>query len=432
MRKHLGVLITVIAIIIIIIMVGVSKYKHNNQLLKYENDLNNLISKIINVKNNENIFHTINDESDIPHGNVNVLDIPGGGIRNTVYIVYLLRINNHYLNKNIDMLKMFNVFGGVSAGAIITGAIAYREIMLKHVAKNHKSEFIACMQLFKYSDEQMMRCIAWIESDSNQLNYGTLILQWLFYSFISLKDVLFNVPMVKRITTLDGYLHPMMSSKDKHDYLKKYFDFDIKSILNSRTFITCAIVIPNKLTDRTTNNLIIFTNDPKSFNPKMNPNMIPEYTITNMGDIINLSTHTIGLYPVNETLPFAWDATTYINNLSTIIIPLIMNHSLNFKLKYVTFGYYRRLVYENNNGLDWWIKNIPALIRIQTLYDMNTIKFFQKDKYLHVMFPAGRDAFDESNDALLDDIQRGINGSTVELIKFINDEISSFTTPLKI
>ena len=121
MRKtHIGTWLIIITILIIAIA-GISNYRQLNHDAKF----NELILKISNVNNYENIFHTINDESDIAH-DINVLDISGGAFKDLQYIAYLLRVNDYYLNKNIDMLRMFNVFGGVSSGAIITGAIACR------------------------------------------------------------------------------------------------------------------------------------------------------------------------------------------------------------------------------------------------------------------------------------------------------------------
>ena len=417
-----------VALIIILIAISVSvtvRILNYNKQLHYESEFNELILPLINEKNNEKIFYTTNMESD-PKQYKNVMDISGGGLRNTSFIVYLLRLNNYYLDKNIDMLRMFNIFGGVSAGSIITGAIVYRESVLKNVVKNAKSGLIECMKMFKYTDAQITQCIELITHDSRELNYGTLILQWMFYEFISLKDKLFNVSVFDRITTLNGYLHPLLSSNDKLAYLKRYFDFDIKSTLKMRTFITCAIKISNEKNvskDGTPNELVIFTNTAHDMN---GANVIAyEHNITNVADIIHISTHTIGYYPVNSQYPFAWDATAYMNNISTIIIPFYLNHLSDMKLNYFALDNIKNLTYENNEGAVWWHKNVVQLVRIQTKYDMNQMKQLQKNKYHNVDFENTSTPFDVSHDAMLNDIRIGSGVSINDSVKFIRDEMSS-------
>lgn len=423
----------VLTIIVVIAVIATVKILNHTKQLHYEREFNELIMPLINEKNNEKIFYATNVESD-PKQCKNVLDISGGGLRNTRFVVYLLRLNNFYLDKNIDMLRMFNIFGGVSAGAIMTGAIAYREHVLKNCVKNNKSSLIECMKMFKYTDAQITKCIELILHDSRELNYGTLILQWIFYEFISLKDKLFNVSVFDRITTLNGLLHPQLSSSDKLAYLKRYFDFDIKSILKTRKFITCAIKIANEKNVAsygtandpnygTPNQIIVFTNSEREFH---SPNFITYDHVVNVADIIHISTHTIGVYPVCAQYPFAWDATVYMNNISTLIIPLFLNHSVNPNLNYFALSNIKNLTYEKNEGVLWWFNNVGALVRIQTKYDMQTMKFLQKNKYHNVIIDKGiHGAFDISTDAMLSDIRNGSDVSINESVKFIRDEISS-------
>jgi hypothetical protein len=424
----------VLTIIVVIAVIATVKILNHTKQLHYEREFNELIMPLINEKNNEKIFYATNVESD-PKQYKNVLDISGGGLRNTRFVVYLLRLNNYYLDKNIDMLRMFNVFGGVSAGAIITGAIAYREHVLKNCVKNDKSSLIECMKMFKYTDAQITKCIEWILHDSRELNYGTLILQWMVYEFISLRDKLFNVSVFDRITTLNGYLHPQLSSSDKRAYLKRYFDFDIKSILKTRKFITCAIKIANEKNVAsygtvnehnygTPNQIIVFTNSEREFN---SPNLVTyDHVVTNVADIIHISTHTIGVYPVCAQYPFAWDATAYMNNISTLIIPLFLNHSVNPNLNYFGLSNIKNLTYEKNEGILWWIHNVDALVRIQTKYNMQMMKFLQKTKYHNVIIDrGGNHAFDTSTDAMLNDIRNGSGVSINDSVKFIRDEMSS-------
>jgi len=418
-----AVAFTIIIIAIIVAIIATVKILNYNKQLHYDSEFNELILPLINEKNNEKIFYATNVESD-PKQYKNVLDISGGGLRNTSFIVYLLRLNNYYLDKNIDMLRMFNIFGGVSAGSIISGAIACREIVLKNVVKNAKIGLIECMQMFKYTDAQITKCIELILHDSTELNYGTLILQWMFYEFISLKDKIFNVSVFDRITTLNGVLHPLLSSNDKHAYLKRYFDFDMNTISKMRRFITCAIQISNEKNvseDGTPNELVIFTNT-REMNGR---NVITyDHNITNVADIIHISTHTIGYYPVNLQYPFAWDATAYMNNISTLIIPLYLNHSTNLKLNYFALDNIKNLTYEHNEGSLWWLKNVVPLVRIQTKYDMYQMKHLQKNKYHNVDFNVTSTSFDVSTDAMLNDIRAGSDISINYSVKFIRDEMS--------
>ena len=414
MRKITWLIVVTILIIVIVI---ISNYKKH---LQYDAHFSDLMLKIINSKNNEKIFHTINDEYD--GHDINVLDVSGGGFKDMQYIVYLLRVNDHYLNENIDMLRMFNVIGGISSGSIIACAIAFRELVFKHVLKNNKSEFIQCMQMFKYSDAQIVKCIAHIANESTQLNYGTLILQWLFYLYLDLKTKLLNASVFKQITTLHGYLHPSLSSKNKHTYFKKYFDFDMKDIVKSRTFISCGVIIPSKKPAlQTANQLILFTNSTNSIN---DPNIIkPKYNISNMADIINTTTNTTGIFSVNEQYPTAWDAGLYVNNTAMIIISLFTNYSPNLNLKYVALTNVTDLIYANDEGVLWWFRNLSNIFHIHTTYTTRMMQYIQKNKAQNIMFKNNTYAFNSSNDATLNDIQSGINASTNDLITFIHNEI---------
>ena len=325
------------------------------------------------------------------------------------------------------MLRMFNIFGGVSAGSIITGAIAYRENVLKNCVKNDKSSLIECMKMFKYTDLQITKCIELILHDSRELNYGTLILQWIFYEFISLKDKLFNVSMFDRITTLNGFLHPQFSSSDKRAHLKRYFDFDMNTISKMRKFITCAIKIGNEknvASYGTPNQIIVFTNREHEFH---SPNLVTyDHVTTNVADIIHISTNTIGIYPVCAQYPFAWDATVYMNNISTLIIPLFLNHSVNPNLNYFGLSNIKNLTYEKNEGLLWWIKSLAALVRIRTKHDMQMMQFLQKNKYHNVIIDKGdNNAFDLSINGMLNDIRNGSGVSINDSVKFIRDEMMS-------
>lgn len=418
----------VLTIIVVITVIATVMVWNHHKYLHYESEFNELFLPLVNERNNEKIFYVTNVEPDLNQYK-NVLDISGGGLRNTRFIVYLLRLNNFYLDKNIDMMRMFNIFGGVSAGSIITSAIAYREIVLKNVVKNYKSSLIECMKKFKYTDAQITKCIELILHDSRELNYGTLILQWIFYEFISLKDKLFNVSVFDRITTLNGFLHPQLSSSDKHAYLKRYFDFDIKYILKPRRFITCAIKIENEknVTENgTPNEIIVFTNTYLEMN---NPNVVKyNNIITNMADILHISTHTIGIYPVWLQYPFAWDATAYMNNISTLIIPFFLNNSANLKLNYFSLSDIKNLTYENEGSI-WWLKNVLPLVRIQTKYDMNLIQYVQQNKYHNVAIDSGAmaAAFDKSTNAILNDIRLGSDVSINDSVNFIRAEMLDVT-----
>ena len=414
-----------VALIIILIAISVSvtvRILNYNKQLHYESEFNELILPLINEKNNEKIFYTTNMESD-PKQYKNVMDISGGGLRNTSFIVYLLRLNNYYLDKNIDMMRMFNVFGGISSGSIIECAIAFRELVLKNGLKNNKFEFIQCMQMFKYSDAQIMKCIAHIANESTQLNYGTLILQWLFYLYLDLKTNLLNASVFKQIITLRGYLHPLLSSNNKHTYLKKYFDFDMKDIVKSRTFITCGLRIPTKISGlQTANKLILFTNYTKALNA--NPNIIkPEKVITNMADILNITTNLTGVYSANEQYPIAWDAGLAVNSTAMIIIALFTNYSTNLNLKYMGLTSNSDLIYANDEGLGWWVKYEAQAVHVRTKYDAEMIHRIQKNKAQTIIFKNETGSFDTSNAAKLTHIESGIIVPTNMLTAFINNEI---------
>ena len=415
--------VSVVSVIVIgiAIIATVRMWLSHSKRLHDERTFHALIEPLIHEENNEKIFNTKNSEHDVSQ-QYNVLDVSGGGLRNTTFIVYLLRLNAHYLNENIDMLRLFNVFGGVSAGSIITGAIAYREQVLKNVVKNAKPDFIRCMKLFKYSDAQITKCIEMISTDSRDLNYGTVVLQWMFHEYIALKDQLFNVSWFDQITTLNGSLHPFLSSEDKRAYLKRYFDFDMSTISPLRTFIACAINIPkNGSNSGTPNKIIVFSNSARA----LAPNMKPDATIRNVADIIHISTHTIGFYPVNLQYPFAWDATAYMNNISTLLIPSFLNHSATANLNYFALSNIKNLTYESDEGTRWWTNNVVQLVRIQTKYDMQLMKYLQKNKYHNVAFDNINTPFDSSTQAMLNDLRIASKESIMNSVKYIRDEIMS-------
>jgi hypothetical protein len=416
-RRNAIVLTTIVIVVIIVIATVMSLNPTNH--LDYDGELNALIEPLIHEENNEKIFTTTNSEHDVSQ-QYNVLDVSGGGLRNTTFIAYLLRLNAHYLNENIDMLRLFNVFGGVSAGSIITGAIAYREQVLKNVVKNAKPGFIRCMKLFKYSDAQIAKCIEMIYADSRDLNYGTVVLQWMFHEYLMLKDQLFNVSWFDEIATLNGALRPRLSSDDKRAYLKRYFDFDMGTISPLRIFITCAINIPkNGSNSGTPNKIIVFSNSARALAPTMKPDV----TIRNVADIIHISTHTIGFYPVNSQYPFAWDATAYMNNISTLLIPSFLNHSATANLNYFALSNIKNLTYESDEGTLWWANNVVQLVRIQTKYDMQLMKYLQKNKYHNVAFDNINTPFDASAQAMLNDLRIASKKQIMPSVKFIRDEM---------
>jgi hypothetical protein len=414
---HANVLPVVVVVVAIIATVRMWLIHINR--VRNETTFHALMEPLIHEENNEKIFHTKNSEHDVSQY-YNVLDVSGGGLRNTTFIVYLLRLNAHYLNENIDMLRMFNVFGGVSAGSIITGAIAFREQVLKNVVKNQKARLVECMKMFKYSDAQITKCIEMIVADSRELNYGTVILQWMFHEFILLKDYLFNVSWFDQIATLNGAFRPKLSSDDKRAYLKRYFDFDMSTISPLRTFIACAIKITkNGSNSGTPNKIIVFTNSARA----LAPNMKSDVTISNVADIIHISTHTIGFYPVNLQYPFAWDATAYMNNISTLLIPTFLNHSASAKLNYFALSNIKNLTYEEDEGTMWWAHNVVQLVRIQTKYDMQLMKYLQKNKYHNVAFDNTNTPFDASTEAMLNDIRIASKKQIMPSVKFIRDEM---------
>ena len=281
------------------------------------------------------------------------------------------------------------------------------------------------MQMFKYSDTQIVKCISHISDESTQLNYGTLILQWLFYSYLDLKTNLLNASVFKKITTLNGLLHPLLVSKNKHIFLKKYFDFDLKDIVKSRTFISCAVIIPiiqSKMPAfQTENQLVLFTNSTNSIN---HANIIrPKYNISTVADILNITTNTTGIFSAYEQYPILWDAFPYINNTSIIIISLFTNYSPNLNLKYVSLNNIFDLIYANDEGILWWYKNLEPIILIHTTHDVRMMQYIQKNKAQNIYFKNNTTSFDTSNVATLNDIQSGINVSTNDLITFIHNEI---------
>jgi hypothetical protein len=93
-------------------------------------------------------------------------------------------------------------------------------------------------------------------------------------------------------------------------------------------------------------------------------------------------------------------------------------------LKYVSLNNIVNLTYANDEGgLRWWYKNLDPIIKIHTNYDIQMMQYIQKNKAQIIYFKNNTNVFDDSNVAVLNDIQSGINVSTNDLITFIHNEI---------
>ena len=92
-------------------------------------------------------------------------------------------------------------------------------------------------------------------------------------------------------------------------------------------------------------------------------------------------------------------------------------------VKYISLNNNSDLIYENNAGLLWWVKNIDSLLHIHTKYGTLMMQHVQKNKAQNIIFKNNTSSIDLSNAAILSHIQSGINVSTNILITFIQNEI---------
>jgi len=86
-----------------------------------------------------------------------ILSMEGGGILAIKFIIALLKISKELDKRKIDLLNHFNVFSGVSSGAIITSVLALRENILKNIVINDLAMFNDILRESGYNEKDWNR-----------------------------------------------------------------------------------------------------------------------------------------------------------------------------------------------------------------------------------------------------------------------------------
>lgn len=158
-----------------------------------------------------------------------ILSIEGGGILGVKFLIGLLKLSKEYDKKNIDLLNIFDVFTGVSSGAIISSGLALRERILANIAKTDDKLItdilIRCgypQKDFKMIKQKLI---------NQKMNCSTIIIEFLIHLFKN---------KAKEIFVLNANRTSILNSKytgDKIKVFKKYINYDLKDIPKNRFLI---------------------------------------------------------------------------------------------------------------------------------------------------------------------------------------------------
>lgn len=205
-----------------------------------------------------------------------VLSIEGGGILGVKFLIGLLKISLEYDKKNIDLLNLFNVFTGVSSGAIISGGLALREKILSNIAKTDDALMTDILLKCGYQQKDLKNIKQKIISQKQ--NCSTIILQFLIHLFKNKSGEIF-VPNKNKLTMMDSKY-----TDDKLKVFKKYLNYDLKEIPKGRILILKTF----NLTDLCIN---VFSNYGNDNNGNIHS--------TNVAEIIHWSSNAPTYFPNN-------------------------------------------------------------------------------------------------------------------------------------
>lgn len=158
-----------------------------------------------------------------------LLLIEGGGILGVKFLVGLLKLSIEYEKKNIDFLSLFDVFSGVSSGAIIASGLALREKILRNIAKNDDKLISYILNECGYDKNQHKNLKN--KLINQKMECSTIIIRFLIYLFRNRINDIFVVNK-KRVRITDSKY-----TDDKYKILKNYINYDLKDLPKNRYLI---------------------------------------------------------------------------------------------------------------------------------------------------------------------------------------------------
>jgi len=204
-----------------------------------------------------------------------ILSIEGGGILGVKFLIGLLKISKEYDKRKIDLFNLFNVFTGVSTGAIIAAGISFRERILMNLLKRDERLFNLIMEKMDYDKKN------WKDIKQKiilgKFDCSTMIIHFLIYLFKNMGKDIFVLNQNRVSVTCPKYLGC------KKDIFKKYIDYDLKDLLKNRYLIIKTFNIVEM-------NINIFSNYGNSNGNKYS---------TNIAEIIDWSSNAPTFFPNN-------------------------------------------------------------------------------------------------------------------------------------
>ena len=169
-----------------------------------------------------------------------ILSVEGGGILAIKFLIGLLKISKEFDKEKKDLFSYFNVFSGVSSGAIISSVICLREKILQNIARNDSKLFGIILRESGYSDVKVIRD----KILKNSMNCSTLILNFLIYFFKEKGKEIFEVNKEENGTKY---------TDKKREIFKKYINYSLKDIVKNRYLICKAFNLKDLKIDYFTN-----------------------------------------------------------------------------------------------------------------------------------------------------------------------------------
>lgn len=158
-----------------------------------------------------------------------LLLIEGGGILGVKFLVGLLKLSIEYEKRNIDFLNLFDVFSGVSSGAIIASGLALREKILANIVKTDDKLITNILNECGYDKNQYKT----IKNKllNQKMPCSTIIIRFLINLFRNRINDIFVVNKNRVKITDSKY------TDDKYKILKNYINYDLKDLPKNRYLI---------------------------------------------------------------------------------------------------------------------------------------------------------------------------------------------------
>ena len=160
-----------------------------------------------------------------------ILALEGGGILAINFLIGLRKLSVEFDKQKKDLLDYFDVYSGVSSGAIIAAAFAVREKVLSHLLKIDESlmnEILFMSRVPKCKFQEWKKRIR-----EHKQKCSTLIINLLIYIFRNKSQDIFELNDPSNQLPIIGTKY----TNKKYYLFKKYIDFNMKDIPNKRILV---------------------------------------------------------------------------------------------------------------------------------------------------------------------------------------------------